>query len=284
MKVMIITPENAKEMLKKNRNRTVRKFKLEAFKADMINGRWRFNGDPIRFYADGSLADGQHRLLACVETGVPFRSVVIEGLSEEDAMTIDTGSARSNADVLVLQGGLEKEAGRDAAGACRMLIPHDLGYMDWINPGGNATKWLTSQAVFDYFVENMDEITTAMSWTKEHVPSRNRVISSAMATALRVLTARVDEGVSHEYLKRILSGFNVEERSTESHVRNALVSAMMGTRKMNPRLRLLTACKGFRSVSSGRTIKHANNVVFRDGYDSFPKFPGYGKNNPKVAE
>ena len=65
---------------------------------------FQVNGDTIRIATDGSLLDGQHRLLACVETDMPFTSIVVRGLPSEVRATIDSGSKRTYGDRLSMRG------------------------------------------------------------------------------------------------------------------------------------------------------------------------------------
>lgn len=99
--VMLIGPEEAQKFLDSQiRNRTVRQSKVKAMARDMVEGRWGFNGDPIRFDVDsGELIDGGHRLRAVVQSGTKQHFVVV-ALPAPVRETIDTGTPRSLADLL----------------------------------------------------------------------------------------------------------------------------------------------------------------------------------------
>jgi len=100
-----ITPEQAREMLGHNpANRKRRHTVVSQYAADMKAGRWQVNGDAIRFNYNGGLIDGQHRLAACVSSGVPLHTVVIRGLANNIRDTIDGGAKRSHADRLSMRG------------------------------------------------------------------------------------------------------------------------------------------------------------------------------------
>lgn len=99
--VIEITPDFATELLNGNtKNRHPKKNHIAALARDMRAGRWQLNGDAIRLNGDGTLLDGQHRLMACVEAGVPFRTLVIMGLPNDALTTIDSGVKRTFADRL----------------------------------------------------------------------------------------------------------------------------------------------------------------------------------------
>lgn len=94
-----ITPAKAEAWL--NRNKTNRKLRTgvaEKYSDDMRAGRWTTCPMPISFYADGDLADGQHRLFAIVDSGLPQTFLVARGLERVDGLNIDTGMNRSIVD------------------------------------------------------------------------------------------------------------------------------------------------------------------------------------------
>lgn len=103
--VVDITPEIAEKYLGHNtHNRRTRQRVVNAYAADMANGDWRWNGEGIKFDVDGVLLDGQHRLLAIIESGVTIRMPVFYGLPRETQETMDGGAKRKFSDVLQLRG------------------------------------------------------------------------------------------------------------------------------------------------------------------------------------
>lgn len=100
-----VTPELAREWLGFNtHNRNVRQRVVLAYAADMEAGNWRWNGETIKFAADGALLDGQHRLSAIVEADVTVPLLVVRGLKNEAQETVDGGAKRQFGDVLKLRG------------------------------------------------------------------------------------------------------------------------------------------------------------------------------------
>lgn len=106
-KTETITPEKAAELLKSknDENRPIRKRSVDRLAAEMRTGKWTLTHQGIAFGADGSLMDGQHRLAACVESGVPFETNVSRYCTEEDTEkarpAIDAGNVRDAADISV---------------------------------------------------------------------------------------------------------------------------------------------------------------------------------------
>lgn len=103
--IVIITAGEAKKLLGNNtHNRSISKGNIETIKTSLLRGEWKLNGEAIKIAKDGKILDGQHRLLACAETGISFKTLLVTGLENETQDTMDSGKSRSHADVLSLAG------------------------------------------------------------------------------------------------------------------------------------------------------------------------------------
>lgn len=95
----LITPALAEEWLNANKtNRKLRDGLVEEYAGDMRAGRWTECPEPISFYADGDLADGQHRLWAICESGKAQTFFVVRGLSRAAGLNLNTGLGRTLVD------------------------------------------------------------------------------------------------------------------------------------------------------------------------------------------
>ena len=94
--IELVTPSKAENWLNSNKgNRKMRDGVAERYADDMKNGRWTSCPEPIAFYEDGDLADGQHRLWAIVDSGVSVSFPIARGLTRADGLNINTGLSRS---------------------------------------------------------------------------------------------------------------------------------------------------------------------------------------------
>jgi hypothetical protein len=101
-----ITPELALAVLTdlNKGNRTKKPEEIRRYATDMKDGRWALTGESIKFGTDGMLKDGQNRLSACVQAGVPFETHVIFGIDPNVFANIDRGKNRNPADVFYIAG------------------------------------------------------------------------------------------------------------------------------------------------------------------------------------
>ena len=103
--VELITPSLAIDYLRSNKcNRPVNKTLVSYFADQMRRGQWKLNGEPIIFLENRLLGDGQHRLIAVIESNTNIYSMVIRGADNDSFLTYDSGRSRLVSDIFALKG------------------------------------------------------------------------------------------------------------------------------------------------------------------------------------
>lgn len=101
VETILVGPDLATTWMKTNHdNRPIRWSMVKAMSMDMANDEWDDNGETIKFDEYGELIDGQHRLLAIIESGCTVELIVVWGRSRKSQDTIDAGAKRTFADNL----------------------------------------------------------------------------------------------------------------------------------------------------------------------------------------
>lgn len=170
--VETITPETAQAWLNQNKtNRKLRDGIVEQYAADMRAGAWTQCTAPIVFYADGDLADGQHRLWAVVESETTQQFTIMRGLDRNSGLNIDTGLARSIVDNGRISG-LDESLSYELVATARACA---LG----VSAMGRMSNAAKLQVVADY--------REAAQWAVSHGPRgkhiRNAPVLGAIARA-----------------------------------------------------------------------------------------------------
>lgn len=101
----IITPEIAAELLERNtENRNPKRRAIANYARDMLASEWNPDASDIKVARDGTLLDGQNRLMACVEAGVPFPTLLRTGIDKDAREHVDQGVKRTAGDALKMAG------------------------------------------------------------------------------------------------------------------------------------------------------------------------------------
>jgi len=107
----LVTPEMAEKWLEKNEhNRKITPSNVNKIAKMMKENKWAYNGEGVIIGSNGTLLDGQHRLLAVVKAKKDVWMEVVENVEEiceytgvEVFATIDTGRNRSASDMISIQ-------------------------------------------------------------------------------------------------------------------------------------------------------------------------------------
>lgn len=234
VQVQTLTPDEATVLLDANHhNRRLNAARVSHLAADMRAGLWDFTGDAIRIAVDGQLLDGQHRLAACVESGVPLTTVVISGLPAQAQESMDIGRKRTVADSLTIAG--EKNGPQLAAA---------LGFLNrWMTQGmlnnKSRSNPLTPRAALGVLADHPR--------IREHVGAytSNRLAQSLAApgglSALAYIITRIDRDDAREFLDGVLAGAGLAKGDPRFVVREALVRrySRYGALSQSGRLNLL---------------------------------------------
>lgn len=173
-----VTPVMAADWLGKNNegNRKVIKNAVSILRAQIENGIYHPTHQGIAFYEDGTLADGQHRLMAIVEAGIGIWINVTTGLPRVAVHAIDGGKARSNLDRLHFLG-VQSDTHR--VSTCNCLISQfraeKSGRDRWM------TERIPSEEFEEFYRKFLPSIEFVMSFKRpERFPSP---LSAAVASA-----------------------------------------------------------------------------------------------------
>ena len=210
VKLESVDPKKAERWLDLNKNnRKLRSGVAEIYADDMRNGRWTNCPEAISFYADGDVADGQHRLWAIIESGTTQIFPIVRGLSREDGLNINRGLNRSLVDNARISGSDN--------------VSNEMISFARATHFGTATRGRMSSATQ---LECIDAHRTAIEWTISNGPRgkgiRNAVVMSSIARAWYYET---DLNKLKRYCDVINTGFqDGESESAATAMRNYLLA------------------------------------------------------------
>lgn len=206
-------PEEAEQILIKRNADNYRKLKnpTQKFYADeMREGSWMFNGDTIRFDTEGNLLDGQHRLAAIRESGIPQDYIVVEGLDPKCSKTIDIGFKRSVEDYL---NHFEKMYKLGAAAVVKQAISLSRGNITVGN--SQVSQRISNTLIIDTYEADDKHFLEANNFGKEISNNSKKVLKPSIVGAIYyhlVYTLRYDIGKVRLFFAK-LSAYSTTENS-----------------------------------------------------------------------
>lgn len=259
-----IGPELAIKLLEADkliRNRKLVQSHVDALARDMKNDRWQPNGDAIRFSRDGDLMDGQHRLWAVVESGVPIDFLVVDGLDPEVMATIDTGRKRTFGDVLTIGGTKNAVV---TAGALRWMY------------------WWTKQRKFAFssikpthselqaVLEKNQDIAEAASEIYGQAPKTLRLVTPSVLVFCYTLFKRADAQRAGQWISLLQTGANMDEKHPVHQLRERVIANRNAKAKLSS---VDIAALTVKSWNQFKTGKRTKSLVWKST-EPFPDVEG----------
>jgi hypothetical protein len=209
-----ITPELAAEYLKRNtKNRRQRRVMARVFASMMRAGKWFVTSDAIAFDWHDRLMNGQHRLLAIAESGVPQLFCVMRGLDPAAYSALDGGLKRSVGDHLEM---LDVPHYNQTAAIARRIAQYALlGRMSvGIAAGANSSGGTVGPSTADVLEVALDYpvVQHAAEFAAQHKKQLQRLaLSGSTVGTLYALYAPWHGGI-HDFLHRMISAVGLTER------------------------------------------------------------------------
>lgn len=242
-----ITPDVAEELLKINRtNRPQTRLVINQYATAMKQGRWKLNGETIKLDTHGHLLDGQHRLMACVESECSFQSYVAYDVERDTFDTIDVGKKRSAGDILSIEGAVD---GKSVAAAIR--------YVDQIqrkNITPNKLGKLTADQVLAIFQQDAASFADSV---RAATPAL-RILGRAMGGALHYLFKQNDPTGADDFFEDLASGANLAADDPVFLLRERLLALRLAKGTPRP-AELISLC--IRAWNRRRTGGGRANVI-----------------------
>jgi hypothetical protein len=257
-----IDPEFARLLLgNKLHNRLIRSRKRAQFANDMRCGNWRATGEAIKVTKDGNVVDGEHRLLAVVDSGATIESMVIYNVKEEDRIVMDSGSARTLADHLRMTG---VKRSNELAAALAVLWDRRNGKAQSTGRNGGIARW--------QYVELLGEHPTLPDSVAAVAQVRRRLrVPVGVAAALHYDMLAIDPADTAYFWGRLDDGVDLGEKSPIRALRRKL-QENAASRSTALDVVTLHACliKTWNFYRQGREVNH---IFWRRGGAQPELFP-----------
>lgn len=169
----VITPKRAQELIDTaenvtyttaegltTSNRKVSPQRVARYAEDMQEGFWQPTHQGLAIDTEGNLLDGQHRLAAVVQTGVPVTMMVCYGVPVETFWLMDGGYSRS------AQSFLDGPYGQQRSALTRTLMTIEKNG-GWARKGGIGSGKYSTSMILHYLSTHPAIQTYALGYAKQ---------------------------------------------------------------------------------------------------------------------
>lgn len=248
-----VTPEWAKGILASSnkRNRKPKVSIVSKYTKDMLNGEWGSNGDSIRFGKSGALLDGQHRLMACVKSGVSFDAIVVtdvDDISGDPFVHIDGGKGRTRGDVLEAAGVADAHANFIADAAAYLL--HFRDDPDFNLDHVKFSKELSRDQIKQEAENNAAALNEAARVVRKTKKGQSFARPNGLFMALWVKFGEVDPVLRDRYFDELING---AQRGSAVHLLRDHIQLSRVSNNEDRRKLISMAVKAFSALRVGKT-------------------------------
>ena len=150
-----ITPRQAKAMLASNTsNRKPNPNRIKYYANLMKNGKWHLTHQGIAIAADGTIVDGQHRLMAVLDSGKSVMFNVSWGVEKEAQKYIDVGYRRTTSNVFQMHGVADASAHAAGIGKYFKMSLSKTGADSFSANSRNVENALTHDDYLQFYSKN----------------------------------------------------------------------------------------------------------------------------------
>lgn len=191
-RLVTMTPEWASSILQSqnNHNRKIRLNAVKKIASAIAAGDWKLTHQGIAIDANGQLQDGQHRLTAIMQAGIPVQVLLTTGCDPSSFDVLDCGVNRTAADALQLIGAAL--APKSAAGIKYYLLYLSDSRRVWTN-----IAYPAHSAILKIYQEKRDIVDHAAR-VAQRAYHCDRAINQSAMVAFQLLAIDAGWGIAAE--------------------------------------------------------------------------------------
>jgi len=247
--VEFISPEIAATMLNANTsNRKVLASHLRRLEATFRANEMKMNGESIKVSSTGVILDGQHRLMACANTGIGFYTLVVRNLPDAVFDTIDqTRAPRRLSCVFSMSGEANAKTLASSLTQLHVFKKTDGNFYDG---GSYAAKYFLTAHSARELLEKHPGIRDSVSAVQSKT---NYIWRKSAPAVLHYIFAMVDAAMADEFLSVLIGGSDKKDRPFNKLREGLIKSKMVGN--MSVRHDAARAIRAFNYEMAGTTPK-----------------------------
>lgn len=246
--IRIVTPEEAASILTKNtRNRPVNATRVALFETYLRNGEMQLTHQGVAISSSNVLLDGQHRLIAIVNTGIPAKLMITTGLPDSVFSVLDTGAKRTAGDILGINGAVQ--CSTMAAGIRLYILYQRIPELMW--NGQNASQIARTTSISKVYNDDKDGWTHAATIARAN--RLTKIITPGPMSCLIYLAMDFEYSLQYleEFLFKLKSGYDLCMYNPILAYRNKMINSG----ELRQQEKLADYIKLFNAYTTGQQLK-----------------------------
>lgn len=269
--VVTMEPKEAMRILEKQaaadlKNRFVSQNRVDTYAAQMKAVKWELNGEPIILDENEQLLDGQHRLWACVQSECSFQTLLVKGVDRKVFPTLDTGKARTGADVLSMAGHANVT---NLSAALAWLFLYEQKKLLW--QSGRAG--FTHAVQFSMIARHPHIVDSVQFSCRARRNPVLRALSPGSISFLHYVFSRYNEAAAETFFKQVGDEVSDTADSATRTLRKFLTRCLRD-KKLSTQEMLALCVKAWAAHVANRPCKVLTWRRFGPTREDFPIFPG----------
>lgn len=262
-KEVFVTPKVAQEYLDANiRNRDRIDNRIETYSKDMKEGRWKRNtAEFIKISKTGVLLDGQNRLFAIIDSNTSMYMWVSFNLEDDVFDVLDTGKARSAADVLKISGIKYNTA-----------LPGIIYLYNVLKTGsiGLSKIRLTNAEIRNIYYKNEDWWLHIARSSNSMYDCMKKLLTMKTIGGFYAIFHEIDKDIADNFMSELTTGKNVTN-NVIILLRDKLLQDKLSSKKTKDSIKLIYIIKSWNFYYNNIEPK---TLKFNPEQDNIPKIQG----------
>lgn len=260
LETIMLTPTRAAELLEHNKiNRPISDTHVARLERQILQGKWRFNGDTIKISEDGNVLDGQHRLWAVMGAKKSIDTIVVSGIAREAFATIDTlRKPRSGADVLALNGADRYR--NICASALQWLIRYQRGVIESFRDPKNRVE--------NSDIEESFAAHPGIAHAVERCMVLRNMVNPAIIAFLYYVLTNKNEELAERFVVTLEDPAGISVSDPFFRFRSYLTAS-----RQKQRIPVVTIALAIKAINAAHTGEKLSTLTWRNQGNKPEKFP-----------
>jgi hypothetical protein len=229
----LIDAETAQKYLDTNpHNRPIHQGTINGYVKEMEDDEFKLTHQGIAFDVHGHLQDGQHRLLAVIQSGKPQQFWVFRNMPEENFTKIDVGRDRKPSDVLALEG---IDSPNLTSSISKFILAYESGSKAnaiAASTGSSGKNYISNDKILHFAKDNKKRLEKVAELSKTWFDKFPKALEMRFIGGLYWYISAIDEERANEFFEHLSSGADLPEDSPILKLRNILMHNLVAKKKL----------------------------------------------------